>query len=162
MLPLSVDRELFLSCLEAQEPILTSTVLYHPMASAVDELMRSKSRSRILIFVSDGDGPLQDDQYGFSEILKKYGIRFYWLSLGTGLLDEVPKFLARIGPLGKRMDALDAAELEKGFAEIHELERSLVIYRSSSPWLSLRPVAYAALFLMALAWAVHSLLIYRR
>lgn len=162
VLPLSVDRELFLSCLEAQEPVLGGTVLYHPMASGLGELLRSKSRSRILLFVSDGDGPLQDEQYGFSEILKENGIRFYWLSMGTELLDDVPKFLASIGPLGKRIDVTDAAGLEKGFAEIHDAERSLIVYRSSSPWLTLRPVAYAALLLMALAWAAHSLLIYRR
>lgn len=162
VLPLSVNHELFLSCLEAQECILTATVLYHPFAAALNELMRSGARSRIIVFVSDGGGPLDEKMYGFSTIMKKYGIRLYWVAIGQHFFDEIPELVNKLGPLGKRIDASNPSELEKGFTEIHESERSLIIYKTSTSLLSSSAIAYLAFFFMVLIWASHSLTIYRR
>ncbi|MDD5204941.1 MAG: VWA domain-containing protein [Desulfobacterales bacterium] len=162
ILPLTMNHELFLSCLDAQDCVLASTFLYFPMASGIGELMRSRSRSRILVLVSDGGGPLDDDKYGFSDIVKRHGIRFYWVSLGTDWLNELPRFLEQIGPLGNRMDVSNVPELEKGFEEIHRMERSLIIYRSSSPGVSSGPFVCLALLLMTVTWLSHSLFVYRR
>jgi hypothetical protein len=162
VLPLSMNHELFLSCLHAQDCILASTFLYFPMAAGLDELMRSRSRSRILVFISDGGGPLDDEKYGFSNIVQQHGIRFYWVSLGSDWLNELPDFLEKIGPLGRRMDISNAPELEKGFEEIHRMERSLIISKSSSPGVSSRPAAYSALLFMTVTWLSHSLFVYRR
>jgi hypothetical protein len=162
VLPLSMDHDLFLGCLRAQEAVLSSTFLYYPVASGLDELMRSRARSRVLILVSDGGGPLDDEKYGFSRIVRKHGIRFYWVSLGTEWLNELPQFLEKIGPLGRRMDVSNGPELEKGFEEIHRLERSLIRYSSSSRQLSPKPFIFTALLLMAMTWISHSLFVYRR
>jgi len=162
VLPLSMNHELFLSCLHAQESILSSTFLYFPLASGINELMQSRSRSRVIVLVSDGGGPLDDEKYGFSDIVKQHGIRFYWVSLGSDWLNELPNFLGKIGPLGRRMDISNIPELERGFEEIHRMERSLIIYRSSSSKLSSGPVAYTAMLLMIVTWLSHSLFVYRR
>jgi hypothetical protein len=162
VLPLSMNHELFLSCLHAQDSILSSTFLYHPMASGLGELMRSRSRSRILVLVSDGGGPLDDEKYGFSNIIRQHGIRFYWISLGSDWFNELPDFLEKIGPMGRQMDISNVPELEKGFEEIHRMERSLVLYRSTAPRLSSRPFVYSALLLMTVTWLSHSLFVYRR
>lgn len=160
--PLSMNHELFLSCLEAQECVLSSTFLHFPVASGLNELIHSRARSRVLVLVSDGGGPLDDEKYGFSNIIKKHGIRFYWVSLGTEWLNDLPEFLDKLGPLGRRMDVSDGPELEKGFEEIHRLERSLIVYKSSSPRLPSSPIIYSALLLMALTWISHCMFVYRR
>ncbi|RJR39645.1 MAG: VWA domain-containing protein [Desulfobacteraceae bacterium] len=162
VLPLSMNHELFLSCLHAQESMLSSTFLYFPLASGINELMQSRSRSRVLVLVSDGGGPLDDEKYGFSKTVMQQGIRFYWVSLGSDWLNELPNFLEKIGPLGKRMDISNLPELEKGFDEIHRMERSLIIYRSSSSKISSGPLVYSALLLMTLTWLSHSMFVYRR
>ncbi len=162
VLPLTFQHELFLSSLQSQQPVLQSTVFAHPLALALGELMNSTARSRIIVLLSDGEGPLDDDRYGFSEIIREYGIRFYWISIAAENFEDLSKFLSKIGPLGKKIDTTSAPELEAGLAEIHRLERSLILYTSSEPTLSSRPFVYLGLFLMALLWSSHSLFIYDR
>lgn len=160
VLPLTFNHGLFLHCLRAQECILTSTVIYHPLALALEELLRSVARSRIIVFVSDGGGPVDDATYRFSDLVRSAGIHFYWICLGTEEFDEMTDFMARIGPLGKRIDASDPAQLAAGFAEIHRAERSVVLYTSSAPAFSSRPVVYAATVLMTLLWVAYCLLLH--
>lgn len=162
VLPLSFNHSLFLSCLDAQECILTTTMIYHALALALAELTRSKTRSRILIFVSDGDGPVKDEEYGFSKIIREEGIRFYWISLATDTFDVLPQFLMKIGPLGKRIDAANGVQLEAAFTKIHKMEPSLIRYRSSSRAFSPNPIIYSIYLLMVSIWVAESLFVYNR
>lgn len=162
ILPLTMNHELFLRSLESQECVLSSTFIYNPIASGLNELMQSGARSRVLVLVSDGGGPVDDKKFGFSAIVRKYGIRFYWVSLGTEWLNELPEFVEKLGTLGRRMDISNGPELEKGFEEIHRLEKSIVRYKSSTPGFSAGPIVYSALLLMALTWISHSMFVYRR
>lgn len=162
VLPLTFNHQLFLRCLAAQEPVLQSTLFAPPMALGVEELMRSTARSRVLVLVTDGAGSLEDDRYGFSKIITRYGIRCYWISIATDNFEDLPKFLAKIGPLGKKMDAANPSQLEAGFAEIHSLERSVITYPSSDTFLTPRPLIYSVFFFLTLLWAFHSVLVYHR
>ncbi len=161
LVPLTFNHDLLLASLEAQTAILGTTNIEIAVASALDELMHSTARTRVMVFVSDGGGQIKDDQYHFSDFLKQYGIRFYWVALGTEMVTDLPQFLERIGPLGRRIDVSDAVALQAGFAEIHNLERSLMIRTASSPAISFPPLIYGALGLMALIWASTSLFVYR-
>jgi hypothetical protein len=162
VLPLSFNHELFLSCLDAQEAVLQATLFYHPLSFALDELIDSTARSRILVLVTDGGGPIEDERYGFSDIVRKYGIRFYWISLETEPFDDLPKFLGKIGPLGKRIDVADASRLEAGFSEIHHAEHSLIVYKASAPAISARPMILAGIVFIALLWGAYALAVYHR
>ncbi len=162
VLPLSFQHELLLGCLEAQEPVLQATLFYYPMAFALEELIDSTARSRLIVLVTDGGGPIDDERYGFSEIVKKYGIRVYWISLETEPFDELPKFLGKIGPLGKRIDVADVSQLDGVFSEIHRAENSLIVYKTSVPLISSAPIILAGIIFMALIWAAYALLVYRR
>ncbi len=162
VLPLSFNHDLFLSCLDAQEPVLQATLFFHPLALALEELMDSPARSRIIVLVTDGGGSIGDERYGFSEIIKKYGVRFYWISLETALFDELPKFMDKIGPQGKKIDVADAAQLEGGFSEILQAEHSLIVYRSSAPAISSKPLILAGIIFTILIWGGYSLVIYNR
>ncbi len=162
VLPLTFNHQLFLRCLAAQEPVLQSTLFAPPMAFGVEELMRSTARSRVLVLVTDGAGSLEDDRYGFSKIITRYGIRCYWISIATDNFEDLPRFLAKIGPLGKKIDAANPSQLEAGFAEIHSLERSVITYHSSNTVLNPKPMIYSVFFFMTLLWAFHSVLVYHR
>ncbi len=166
VLPLTFNRDLFLRCVDAQEVVLESTMLFQPMAITLEELSHSTARSRIIVFVSDGIGLLSDEKYGFSDFFRKQGIRFYWVDLGqeTGedIAQEMADFIDRIGWLGKRLEASNPSKLEAGLAEIDKLERSPIILASSGSVFSSTPLAYAAFLAIAVLWSTYSLFVYRR
>ena len=170
VLPLTFNRDLFLHCVDAQEVILESTMLFQAMAITLEELSHSTARSRVIVFVSDGIGLLSDEKYGFSDFVRKQGIRFYWVDLGreTGqnvgpeIGREMADFIDKIGWLGTRLEASNSSKLEAGLAEIDKLERSPIILASSGSVFSSTPLAYGALLTIAVLWLIYSLFVYRR
>lgn len=170
VLPLTFNRDLFLHCLESQEVILESTMLFQALSVALEELSFSAVRSRIIVFVSDGVGILSDEKYQFSDFVRKQGIRFYWVDLGQEagqesgqeIGREMYDFINGIGLLGRRLDASNPTQLEAGLAEIDKLERSPIIVASSGWALSPIPLVYAAFLMGIVLWATYSLFVYRR
>lgn len=160
VLPLTFNRSIFLACLDAQNCILGTTVISQAVALGLDELVQSDVRSRLVIFVSDGGGLMEDEKYNFSGIFRDQGIRFYWIALGDDPLGEVKRFIEKIGPLGRRIDASSVQQLDSAFDEVHKLERSLIAHRSSSPAFSLLFLVYTAFVLLVLVWVTDSLFVY--
>jgi hypothetical protein len=145
-------------------------MLFQPLAVALEELSHSTAKSRVIVFVSDGIGILSDEKFGFSDFLRREGIRFYWIDLGqeTGQDDgqrmgqEMADFIDKLDGFGRRLEASNPSKLETGLAEIDKLERSPIILASSSSVFSSTPLVYAAFLAIAVLWSTYSLFVYQR
>jgi len=178
MCPLTTDRAVLRTQIEAIENgiLLDGTAIGSGLASGVDRLKGSTSKSKVIILMTDGEntGGLIDPQTA-KEMAKAFGIRVYTIGVGTKGMAPTPYQT----PLGRQVvnekvsidedllkqiaketngqyyRATDNTELQNIYASIDALEKSKVqstTFRKSTE--QFYPWAIAAICLLFLELAL--------
>jgi Ca-activated chloride channel family protein len=137
--PLSFNQEGFLRSFDAQTASLGGTLIDIGIAQALKILEESPARTKIILFISDGGGRIEDERFQLSSRMKEMGVRFYWLAVDHQVHfdGEGPSFMGKLIPnLNPAMTMIipidDVQGLQKAFEEIDKLERSLIFYKEKA------------------------------
>ena len=130
--PLTTDYELlnqYIDDLKTGMIQEAGTAIGSALAVSINRMRDSKSNSKVIILLSDGDNTSGNlDPYTMSRIAESYGIRIY--SIAVGKSAEGPDdALKRIASDNQYYKASDNSTLESVFLQINQLEK--VKYRDS-------------------------------
>ncbi len=130
--PLTTDYELLNQYIEDLQTDMiqeAGTAIGSAIAVATNRMRDSKSNSKVIILLSDGDNTSGNlDPYTMSKLAEAYGIRIY--SIAVGRSAETPgDALRRIASENQYYRATDNSALERVFSQINQLEK--VKYKDS-------------------------------
>ncbi len=175
--PLTTDYSIFMNLLAKIETrvIEDGTAIGNGIGLALSRLEDSKTKSKIIILLTDGDnnsGNLSPESS--AELAKKYGIKIYTILIGTNRpvkfpagedffgrktyqtvqMKVNPELLKNIAEItnGKFYQSISTEDLKKAFADIDRLEKSIVPAKKYKLYSEFAPYfIYAAIFLILLA-----------
>jgi len=147
--PLTIDHGVLLNLLHSVRPgmIEDGTAIGLGLANAVNRLKDSKSKSRVVILLTDGSNNRgQIAPVTAAELAKSYGIRVYTIGVGTRGMAPAPvitpfgeriqnvavdideETLTKIATItnGQYFRAVDNSSLKKIYSEIDEMEKILI------------------------------------
>lgn len=151
--PLTSDQDLLIKNIQniSFDFERQGTAIGLSLATAINRLKDSPSKSKVIIFLTDGKEDLTEGAYitpiAAANLAQEYGIRIYTIGIGTNGVALMPQFnqdgdvvsyqmqpvdvdeatLTRVADLsnnGKFFRAQDNESLEKVYEEINELEKS--------------------------------------
>ncbi|MBA1433213.1 MAG: VWA domain-containing protein [Epsilonproteobacteria bacterium] len=105
------------------------TALYEALAQGVNLLKMTKSKSKVVILLTDGYSTPQVDKIPLDvaiDLAKKEGIKVYPIGIGSGVQDYNRAVLVKIAKEtgGVAFGASNAQELQEVYKQINKLEKS--------------------------------------
>jgi Ca-activated chloride channel family protein len=125
--PLTYDKKAQMDIIDGLDIgiIGKKTALIDSIATSINILSKRKSKSKIIIVLTDGDDTASQIPYKIVEKMsKKYNIKIYTIGIGASnkfLLDEIAK---KSG--GKSFIANDEIDLKQIYSYINKLEKSKI------------------------------------
>ncbi|SFV57615.1 BatA (Bacteroides aerotolerance operon) [hydrothermal vent metagenome] len=105
------------------------TALYEALAQGVNLLKMTKSKSKVIILLTDGYSTPQVDKIPLDvaiDLAKKEGVKVYPIGIGSGVQDYNRAVLVKIAKAtgGVAFGASNAQELQEVYKQINKLEKS--------------------------------------